>query len=1114
MSSSIAVSEEAGTLDDRTVAELLDSPRWSLAATLAERLAGWRRHGSPRAPFNAALAASRLERWKTQSAFAKHPGLWEERLASGSISEEELLVLLGESADQVHAHSETPAWLAVIAKAYGDGDEMPEFAWPANADRERCRFLPFIEPLVQHFERRLEEEARRILDLHPLAPFSPEVARVFTAHLPDHFAVMLNRTLLVEMHVLKLEERLDGDTPEARFRNFLQRLRSRSYALEILERFPVLARQIVQRLEQWLNASAELLVRLAADAGALAAQLNDGEPIGLLRDVHGALSDFHRDGRSVFVLVFDFGFEVVYKPKPLALETVLQNLLGWLNERGFEPAFRRMNVLDRGEYGWMEMVHAAPCDDEAALQRFLERQGGYLALLYVLDGTDFHHENLFAAGEHPMLIDLETLFQPWLNTQNLQDVESTPGAPVGSTVLRANMLPERWWGDQNNAGVDLSGLTAQAGQLTPRPMLTTADGGLDTMRMERRRLKIPVGENRAGVAGREVAATEFAAPIEAGFRRLYSLMAENREALLAQLEAFAGCEMRLLFRNTMHYGAVLLESFHPHALANGLDRDRLVDGLWTLAVRRPFLKQLAAWEIEDLHRGDIPLFVTRPESRDAVHWRGGRLVDFFAESGLARARRKVRNLSPSDLERQVAVIGDSFDAIRISDAGVPRPSYQHVPRATRPEPEELLALARRAGDRIVERAFTNRHEALWLTLEYRDPNGWQLVPSGPDFYLGLSGIAFFLGHLGAATGDARYTETARKALFAQKQQLAADPKLVSAIGAFNGWGGIIYALAHLGRLWNEPALLDDAESYAERLPELIARDELLDLIAGAAGCICSLAALADVRPSPSIDRMLIACGERLLEKAEPQQRGLGWRMPLTGDRPLAGISHGAAGIALALLRLYGRTGDERFRATAVGGIEFERSLFSHADQNWPDLRVGAAEGADGPRTAGVLAGWPGGVPPPRERDAPGPAAETAAVHSMLAWCHGAPGVGLARLAGLPWLDDAEVRGEIDVAVRATLARGFGENHSLCHGDLGNVELLFAAARVAGDAELEEHAWRIAGGIVDNIDKQGWLHGLPGSIETPGLMAGLAGAGFGLARLARPDLFPSLLTLDP
>lgn len=1083
MSSTTAVADGTEALDDcRTAAELLDSARWYLAATLTERLAAWRRHGAPRHPFDGARAAAKLERWKTQSAFANRPELWEARLASAGVTEDELLVLLGESAEQVRAYSERPAWLDVIAEAYGDGGGSAEFEWPPIIDRERCLFLPLIEPLVARFANRLEEEARRILSIHPDAPFSPGIAHTLTSHHPDHFAPMLNRALLVEMHVLKLEERLEGDTAEERFRDFLARLRSKPYALEILERYPVLARQVVLRLEQWLNACAEMLRRLAADAAALAARFHGGRPIGHLSAVHGALSDPHRDGRSVLVLVFDSGFEIVYKPKALALEAAFQQIVEWINARGFTPELRPMSLLDRGDYGWMEMVHAAPCPDEAALRRFLERQGGYLALLYVLDGTDFHHENLFAAGEHPMLIDLETLFQPWLNAQNLHEADDAPGAPIGCTVLRTNMLPERWWGDRDNAGVDLSGLTGREGQMTPRPMLTTTDGGRDTMRLERRRLKIPAGENRARLAGRDVEAAELAAPLEAGFRRLYTLLAEHRQAFSEQLEAFAGCEMRLLFRNTMHYGAAMLESFHPHALGNGLDRDRLFDGLWTLAARRPFLRVLGAAELGDLHRGDIPLFVTEPESRDAVHWRGERFADLFAESGLARARKKIAALSPSDLERQLAVIHDSFEAIRISGPGVTRPSYRHAPSETRPHPDELMALACRAGDRIVERAFTNQHEALWLTLDYREPNGWQLVPSGPDLYLGLPGIAFFLGHLGAATGEDRYTDVARKALVAQKQQIAADAKLVSGIGAFNGWGGILYALAHLGRLWNEPALLDEAEGYARRLPELIAGDDMVDLIAGSAGCLCALSALASVRPAPWLDELMLACGERIVAKAEPQQCGIGWRMPLAGDRALAGISHGAAGISLALLRLFGRSGDERFRAAAIGGMEFERSLFSEAEQNWPDLRAGAGDGVDGGR-------------------------------HMFAWCHGAPGIGLARIAGLPWLDDAEVRGEIDAAVRSTLAGGFGENHTLCHGDLGNVELLFAAARAAGDAELERQAWRAAGGIVDSIRRDGWLFGLPGNVETPGLMAGLAGVGFGLARLARPDRFPGLLTVD-
>ncbi|HEX2831670.1 MAG TPA: type 2 lanthipeptide synthetase LanM family protein [Thermoanaerobaculia bacterium] len=1065
--------EDVGMLDERvpTVAELLASSRWSLARPLAERAQQQGVAG------DAGIAAKRLARWKASGAFPNHPELWSAKLASAGVTEEQLLAHLG--ADD---GGDRPAWVDTIAAAYGEGGTTPLFPWPVRADLDRCRFLPFVEPLVWHFWSRLELETNAILAAHPGAPFDATIARTLTAHLPDHFAALLNRTLLVEMHVLRLEERLAGDTSEARFHNFLAQLRDKSYALEILERYPVLAHQAVLRLELWMDACVELLQRLAEDASAIAETFHDARPIGRLGDVYGAISDFHRNGRAVFILVFDSGFELVYKPKSLELEVRFQQLLGWLNERGWTPSFRQLAVLDRGLYGWMEMVHTGPCADEAALQRFMERQGGYLALLYALDGTDFHHENLLASGEQPILIDLETLFQPWLTTRDLHEIERTPGAPLRNTVLRPNLLPERWYGDKNNPGVDLSGLTAAEGQLTPRPMLAVTDSGVDTMRMERRRMHIPVGDNRARVDGREVAPEELAGPLESAFRRMYTLLAKHRHELIAQLESFAECEMRILFRTTMSYGTVMLESLHPHALGSALDRDRLFDTLWTAAVRRPYLANLFAAESEDLHRGDIPLFLSRPGSRDAMHWRGTRYENFFEQSGLERVTRKLRALSTRDLERQVAVIRDTFDALRISGRAVPRPSYTMVRRG-RPDPHELLSLASLAADRIVERAFENDEQALWLTLDYRDPDGWQLVPAHPDLYLGLPGIALFLGLLGQATGEARYTEVARKALFAQRQQLELDPKLISAIGGFNGWGGIIYALAQLGRLWNDQALLDEAESYALALSQRIAEDELLDVIAGCAGLLLTLESLAQVRPSAALEALMRACGERLLVKAEPQRAGLGWRMPLAGDRALAGFSHGAAGIAYALLRLAERTGDARFRDAALQGIAFERSLFDAGERNWPDLRVGA-EGVDG-----------------------------SSGHFMHAWCHGAPGIGLGRVAGLRWLDDDEIRREIDVAVESTLAHGFGENQSLCHGDLGNLELLFAAAEATHDRALEESAWAIAGGVLDGIHRHGWLTGLPGNIETPGLMSGLAGIGFGLARLARPDLFPRLLTLE-
>jgi lantibiotic modifying enzyme len=132
---------------------------------------------------------------------------------------------------------------------------------------------------------------------------------------------------------------------------------------------------------------------------------------------------------------------------------------------------------------------------------------------------------------------------------------------------------------------------------------------------------------------------------------------------------------------------------------------------------------------------------------------------------------------------------------------------------------------------------------------------------------------------------------------------------------------------------------------------------------------------------------------------------------------------------------------------------------------------------------------------------------------MWAWCHGAPGIGLGRLAGLPYLDDATVRAEIEIAVESTLENGFGRNHCLCHGDLGNLEVVTMAAGWLERPDWAERAGRIAGGVLTGIRERGWLFGIPGRTEPPGLMIGLAGIGYGLLRLAAPERVPSVVILE-
>jgi len=195
-------------------------------------------------------------------------------------------------------------------------------------------------------------------------------------------------------------------------------------------------------------------------------------------------------------------------------------------------------------------------------------------------------------------------------------------------------------------------------------------------------------------------------------------------------------------------------------------------------------------------------------------------------------------------------------------------------------------------------------------------------------------------------------------------------------------------------------------------------------------------------------------------------------------------------MALSLLKLAAVSHQERFRQGAIAAMTYERQVFSPERQNWPDLR-------DLEQMSGALV----------------PSSERKATPYMTTWCHGAPGIGLGRLASLPYFEDEVMRDEIAIALQTTLAQGFGWNHSLCHGDLGNLETVLTAARVLGNAEYQAHTERLAAMLLESIETQGCLTGIPLGVETPGLLTGIAGIGYELLRLAVPERVPCVLTLE-
>lgn len=354
---------------------------------------------------------------------------------------------------------------------------------------------------------------------------------------------------------------------------------------------------------------------------------------------------------------------------------------------------------------------------------------------------------------------------------------------------------------------------------------------------------------------------------------------------------------------------------------------------------------------------------------------------------------------------------------------------------------------------------------------------------GGDLYGGTSGIALFLAETNRFRPDPLLRATARGAIEHALRSADGGP------GFYHGATGAGYAAARIGELLEEEALVERGLELVER-STAVGDNSPIDVLTGAAGTIGPLLALhAKYKRDWMLDRAF-AAGDLVVRRARANGNAVSWNV--LGEEwaaaDLTGYSHGAAGFALALFELTHATGQQRFAATAEGALMYERALFSPQQQNWPDFRRAAAN-------------------MPQQQ-----------ASYALGWCHGAPGIGLARLRLYKLTGRPDVWEEATAALRgtytplATLAPT--SMFALCHGAAGNAELFIDAAEILGDAGYTAIAEAIGRQGIERFHapRRPWPSGLTSGGQTPGLMLGLAGIGYFYLRLYDSKSVPSVLVV--
>jgi type 2 lantibiotic biosynthesis protein LanM len=886
-------------------------------------------------------------------------------------------------------------------------------------------------------------------------------------------------------------ESFPGTASRLIYESFLRSLEGEGLIRLFLE-YPVLARYLATTLSQWMDAAREFLLRLEADQAVLESRFNQGQPLGPVIKLAPDLSDRHRAGRTVLRAHFAAGVRLIYKPKRIAAEAAYWNLLGWINRNAALRPLRTLPVLDRGAYGWVEEIEPRPCEDQREVESFYYRAGMLVCLIYALEGSDCHNENLIAAGEHPVVIDHETLLQPRIRYFGSHEEEGPLTLASRSfyddSVFRTAMLPRREIRPSGES-YDVSGLGGTEVQLTHWWRKTWESINTDAMRLQTERISVRPTDNVVILNGEKVPAALYVDQIATGFEQMYRFLQARRDEMLGSKGALRNWSgLRFLFRDTWIYGSMLKRLYSPRCLRDGMDASielELFSRPLLYAEDRPAVWPILADERRSLLEGDIPLFHYAAEGDGLLLGGGGSIPQFFRESGFSQVQRRLETLSQEDLERQLGFLRAAFELQGGKPEMVENPASKvsEVPGEDEAGPDDFLAEALRIAHQIRGAVRSFQEGVSWNTVAYHPrAKRWQLEPMTPRFYDGLCGVALFLAAVQKIVGDADFGALARSALATVvREAVRPDFALVlfePGIGAGAGQSSVIYALVRAGEFLGEEEWVHHARRFAEMLDaERITSDRNLDLLSGAAGAALVLLALYRAARLPEALDKAVLCGEHLLQHRTASRQGpRAWKT--LGEEMLTGFSHGAAGIAYALLKLYEATGKSSFREAALEAEAYETSVFMPEVLNWPDFRY--------------------------------PPTEQGYVHQT-AWCHGAPGIALSRLAALPLLDTPQVRQDISHGLRATRLAGTPGLDTVCCGAMGRVEALVVAAKEFGDPAYLHEARKMASSVLRRSRQEGkYALGWKKAPYLASFHQGMAGIGYEFLRLAAPASLPSLL----
>ena len=736
--------------------------------------------------------------------------------------------------------------------------------------------------------------------------------------------------------------------------------------LDVFALYPALARVLATLYVNWVASNAEMLERLGRDREILEESFAAGRSLGRLERCALGAGDPHAGGQTVTMLTFAGGETIVYKPKDLSIGAAFMEIVGNINDHGFDKPLRVRRIVPRGAYAWEEFVESKTCDDEAQVADYYFRMGAYARLLQLLEAVDFIGENIVACGDQPVLIDLETILSPrpaFHVTDSATDrliAEKLRDSPVGIGLINAKIA-----GVPGRRPIDVGAMCAASTAETPFKQAVFRKPSNETGHIGWGYVNVALGTSTPTVGKRTVAPSDYFANVLDGYRAMARCLRDEacNHDVAEQVAAMGEMPARFLHRNTHIYARMLQESVTPDRLRNGISRELCLERLWRARLRTDTPPAIIQREIDELREMDFPMFFSLPGGDQVRFTDGGEVTRYFGRPAADRVLDRLRQLTTRSIERECDNLATLLHAVEPRARVARPPASGDAPRRSR---DRWLEEAITIGDVILEQAVRAPGDGpAWIGLDYsplRDT--FALGRLRDDLLSGNCGLALVLIELYRATGSDRFRVTAEDILDGAAARLEvpserpAGPRANGPVrfrpyycGGFFGAGSQIHALLAGAQTLSAPRFTEPVAAWiSSASPNVLCASSPADMISGMAGLLLVLTSghAETVRSGPAaaaLQRLCAAVAEGLAASRDADGSYPAPPYP-TGARQIDNLPTTDLGIELALARHAPLADDNDDLSTSVPTDEeaatqryFEGLEFLGAGSEAADLSV-------------------------------------------------------------------------------------------------------------------------------------------------------------------------------